>query len=148
MRNLTGQDLKSLGLLKHYRIIRRWACKTNNLFDADLELLIYFDCLDQFSRRDFEEGTYIYTWDNRRWHRLLKEGWIVKWRGYNGSDKSYSIYKISFKCKCLIQQMYRIMLGEEDIPMSTRRNASVKGISYSDRKRTQAFDKVNKDKTR
>ena len=126
MRKLTGGDLKDLGLLKHYRIIRKWACKTNGITDADLELLIYFDCLGQFRKRDFEDGSLTYSWDNRRWNRLLKEGWIVKWRGYNGSDKTYSIYKISFRCKCLIQQVYRIMLGEEDIPTSTRRNPIMK----------------------
>ena len=43
---LDASDLKDLGILKHYRIIRRWACKNNNLTDADLELLIYFDCTD------------------------------------------------------------------------------------------------------
>ena len=31
MRRLTSGDLKELGLLKHYRIIRKWACKTNQL---------------------------------------------------------------------------------------------------------------------
>ena len=41
MRKLTGGDLKELGLLKHYRIIRKWACKTNGITDADLELLIW-----------------------------------------------------------------------------------------------------------
>lgn len=148
MRKLTGGDLKELGLLKHYRIIRRWATKTNGITDADLELLIYFDCLGQFRKRDFEDGSLTYSWDNRRWNRLLKEGWIVKWRGYNGSDKSYSIYKISFKCKCLIQQMYRIMLGEEDIPTSTRRNPLMKKDTYSAKVYSVAFDKVNNDKTR
>ena len=57
MRKLTGGDIKDLGLLKHYRIIRKWACKTNGITDADLELLIYFDCLGQFRKRDFEDGT-------------------------------------------------------------------------------------------
>ena len=65
-----------------------------------------------------------------------------------GSDKSYSIYKISFRCKCLIQQMYRIMLGEEDIPTSTRRNPLMKKDTYSAKVYSAAFDKVNKDKTR
>jgi hypothetical protein len=148
MRTLTGQELKEIGLLKHYRIIRRWACKTHGLTNADLELLIYFDCLDQFRKRDFEEGSLTYSWDNRRWNRLLKEGWIVKWRGYNGSDKSYSIYKISFKCKCLIQQIYRIMLGTEDIPMSVRRNPLMKKDMYTAKVMSVAFDKINKDKTR
>jgi hypothetical protein len=34
---LTGQDLQDMNLLKYYRLIRRWACKTYNLKDADLE---------------------------------------------------------------------------------------------------------------
>ena len=29
MRRLTSKDLKELNLLKHYRIIRKWACKTS-----------------------------------------------------------------------------------------------------------------------
>ena len=40
MRKLTSQDVKELNLLKHYRIVRKWACKTCDLKDADLELLI------------------------------------------------------------------------------------------------------------
>ena len=43
-------DIRELNLLKHYRIIRKWACKNYELNDADLELLIYFDCMDLFTR--------------------------------------------------------------------------------------------------
>ena len=148
MRELTGQKLKEIGLLKHYRVIRRWACKKTGLTDADLVLLIYFDCLGNFTRKDFEDGILIYSWDNRRWNRLLKEGWIVKWRGYNGADKSYSIYQVSLQTKNIIQQIYRIMLGTEDIPTSTRRNPAMKRISYSDKTLATAIGKINKDKTR
>ena len=148
MRELTGQEIKEMGLLKHYRVIRRWACKKTGLTDADLELLIYFDCLGKFTRKDFEDGILIYSWDNRRWNRLLKEGWIVKWRGYNGADKTYSIYQISFRTKNIIQQIYRIMLGKEDIPTSKRRNPAMKRISYSDKTLATAIEKINKDKTR
>ena len=49
MRKLTSSDLKELNLLKHYRIIRKWACKTNVILtDADLELLIYLDAIGLF----------------------------------------------------------------------------------------------------
>ena len=47
---LNSSDLKELNLLKHYRIIRKWACKTNNLNDADLELLIYLEAIDLFTK--------------------------------------------------------------------------------------------------
>jgi len=43
---LSAINLKDLQILKHYRIIRKWACKNNDLTDADLEVLIYLDCMD------------------------------------------------------------------------------------------------------
>ena len=61
MRKLTSGDLKELNLLKHYRIIRKWACKTNELNDADLELLIYLDAIDFFTKQDFKTGTYSFS---------------------------------------------------------------------------------------
>ena len=41
---LTSHDLRELQILKYYRLVRKWACKTYGLKDADLELLIYLDC--------------------------------------------------------------------------------------------------------
>jgi hypothetical protein len=113
---LSSSDLKEIGLLKHYRIIRKWACKTCDLKDADLELLIYLDSIDFFTKDDFKKGTYSYSWDNRRWNRLLKQEWITVWRKRNRTTQKYHIYKVSYKCKQLISRMYRIMLGEEDMP--------------------------------
>ena len=145
---LTASDIRDLNILKHYRIIRKWACKNNNLTNADLEVLIYLDCMDLFSKYDFEQGVYSYSWDNRRWSRLLKDGWIVVWRHRNRTTQKYNIYKVSFKCKQLIMRMYRIMLGQDDIPTSERRNKLIKGNSYTDKVMTQAIYNVNKDKQR
>jgi hypothetical protein len=148
MRRLEAKDIKDLGLLKHYRIIRRWACRNNGLTDSDLELLIYFDCLEFFTKQDYKTGTYTYSWDKMRWDRLLKEGWIVVWRERNHTTQKYHIYKVSFKCKQLISRMYRIMLGEEDIPMTERSNVIMKGRQYRDTVMQSAINNVNKDKTR
>ena len=145
---LEASDIKDLNLLKHYRIIRKWACKNYDLNDADLELLIYFDCMDLFTREDFKIGTYSYSWDNRRWNRLLKEGWIIVWRQHNRTTQKYNIYKVSFKCKQLISRMYRIMLGKEDIPTSLHRNKIMKGKTYMDKVMITSINNVNKDKNR
>jgi hypothetical protein len=145
---IEASDIKQLNILKHYRIIRKWACRNNSLNDADLELLIYLDCIDLFTKKDFEDGSYSYSWDNRRWNRLLKEGWIVVWRERNRITQKYNIYKVSFKCKQLIQRVYRIMLGEEDIPTSERRNKIMKGKTYTDKVLITSINNVNKDKQR
>ena len=42
---LESDDIRRVGLFKYYRLVRKWACKTYKLTDADLELLIHFDCL-------------------------------------------------------------------------------------------------------
>lgn len=148
MKRLNARDLKDLNLLKHYRIIRKWACKNNGLNDSDLELLIYLDCIDLFTIKDFKKGTYSYSWDNRRWNKLIQNNWVVVWRNRNRTTQKYNIYKVSFKGKQLIQRMYRIMLNEEDIPTSMRRNKLIKGNSYTDKVMTQAIYNVNKDKNR
>ena len=145
---LEPNDIRKLNLLKHYRIIRKWACKNYDLNDADLELLVYFDCMDLFTREDFKIGTYSYSWDNRRWNRLLKEGWITVWRKHNRTTQKYNIYKVSFKCKQLISRMYRIMLGTEDIPTSLHRNKIMKGKTYMDKVMITSINNVNKDKNR
>ena len=148
MRKPTASELKDLHLLKHYRIVRKWACKTCNIKDADLELLIYLEAIDHFTKQDFKTGTYSYSWDNRRWNRLLKEGWIVVWRKRNRTTQKYNIYKVSFKCKQLISRMYRIMLGEEDIPTTTRSNIIMKKKTYIDKVLSHSILNVNKDKNR
>lgn len=145
---LEASDIRDINLLKHYRIIRKWACRNNNLSDADIELLIYLDCIDMFTKEDFKTGTYSYSWDNRRWNRLLKEGWIKVWRKRNRTTQKYHIYKVSFKGKQLISRIYRIMLGHEDIPTSTKRNTIMKGLTYTDKVLIKSIKNVNKDKNR
>ena len=147
MRNIKASDIRDMNLLKHYRIIRKWACKNNEINDADLELLIYLDCLDFFTRHDFEEGSFSYSWDKKRWDKLLQQGWIVVWRNRNNTTQKYNIYKVSFKCKQLISRMYRIMLGEEDLPTS-HRNKLTKRQSYTEKVLMRSIENVNKDKNR
>ena len=144
---LDASDIRELNLMKHYRSIRKWSCKNNNLNDADLELLIYLDAIDMFTKDDFIKGTYSFSWDNRRWNRLLKQGWIVVWRKRNRTTQKYHIYKVSFKGKQLISRIYRIMLGEEDINIG-RRNKIINGNTYTDKVMTKAIYNVNNDKDR
>jgi len=145
---LKASDIKELNLMKHYRIIRKWACKNNDLTDAELELLIYLDCIDLFTKKDFEAGVYTFSWNNRRWSKLLQNDWIKVWRHRNRTTQKYNIYTLSFKGKQLISRMYRIMLGLDDIPTSERRNKLIAGNSYTDKVMTKAIYNINQDKTR
>ena len=145
---LKASNIRELKLMKHYRIIRKWACKNNNLTDAELELLSYLDCIDLFTKKDFEAGTYTFSWNNRRWGKLIKNEWIKVWRHRNRTTQKYNIYTLSFKGKQLISRIYRIMLGYDDIPTSERRNKLIAGNSYTDKVMTKAIYNINQDKTR
>jgi len=144
---LSAEDLRDLKILKYYRLTRRWACKQYGIKDADLELLIYLDCKGLFTREDFMNGVYTYTWDKHRWERLRKNGWIDVWRERNRKESKYAIFKTSMKTKLMINRIYKILLGEEDIPV-TESNVFYKNKSYSDKVMNKAIDDMIKDKER
>ena len=144
---LSANDLQDMNLLKYYRLIRKWACKTYNLKDADLELLIYLDCKKHFTRNDFIEGVYTYSWDKNRWERLRREGWIDVFKERNRTTSKFAVYKTSFKCQNLIKRIYRIMLAQEDLPTS-QRSVFYNNKSYTDKVYNKAIDDMINDKTR
>ena len=141
---LEPTDLREIQLLKYYRLVRKWACKTYKLKDADLELLIHFDCLGTFTRNDYIKGTYIYSWDKHRWERLRRDGWIEVYTKRNHTTIKFNVYKVSTKCKYIISRIYRILLGQEDLPVS-RRSVFNKNNSYTDKVFNAAIDTMNKD---
>ena len=134
-------------LFKYYRLTRKWACKTYNLTDADLELLIMLDCIGSFTRKEFQDGEYLMSWDKHRWEKLRQEGWIEVWRHRNRTTIKSSIFKTSFKCSQLISRIYRILLGEEDLPTSER-SVFYKNETYTDKVFNKAVDDMIKDKNR
>ena len=144
---ISAGDIREMQLFKYYRLTRKWACKTYNLTDADLELLIMLDCIGRFTRKEFQDGEYLMSWDKHRWEKLRQEGWIEVWRHRNRTTIKYSIFKTSFKCSQLISRIYRILLGEEDLPTSER-SVFYKNETYTDKVFNKAVDDMIKDKTR
>ena len=144
---LNASDLRNLNIFKHYRLVRNWACKTYGLKDADLELLIYFDCIRRFTRNDYINGVYTMSWDKARWERLRNEGWIDVWRHRNRTTIKYSIFQTSFKCKRMITRIYNILLGYEDIPTSEQ-NVFYKNKTYTDKVFNKAIEDMLKDSNR
>ena len=144
---LSASDLKEINLLKYYSLVRRWACKTYDLKDADLELLIYLDCKELFTRNDFINGVYTYSWDKDRWERLRRNGWIDVFKERNRTSSKYAVYKVANKGKLLIKRIYRILLAEEDLPTSAR-SVFYNNKTYTDRVYNKAIDDMIKDKDR
>ena len=132
--------------LKYYRLVSRWATKNNNLNVADLELLFYLDPILYFTIEDFKNGTLFYSWDKERFYRLQRDGWIEKIHKGIGRRGDHNKYKVSQKGKLLINKIYRILIGEEDIPSSAKRNSIMKRKTYIDKVYSQAIKKFNNQK--
>jgi|TARA_R100001244_G_scaffold125952_1_gene96215 DNA-binding PadR family transcriptional regulator len=132
--------------LKYYRLISRWATKNNNLNVADLELLFYLDPIIYFTIDDFKDGTLFYSWDKDRFYRLQRDGWIDKTHFGGGRRGDHNKYKVTQKGKLLINKIYRILIGEEDLPSSAKRNTIMKRKTYIDKVYSQAIKKFNKQK--
>ncbi len=144
---LSPKDLRDMNLFKYYRLTRRWVTKTYKLSSADFELLVYLDCKEFFRRQDFIDGAYTYTWDKNRWERLRREGWIDVFKERNRTSSKYAVYQMSRKAKSLITRVYKILLGEENLPQSSR-SVFYKNKTYTDKTFNKAIDDMIKDKER
>ena len=145
--NLSPKDLRDMNLFKYYRLTRRWVTKTYKLSSADFELLVYLDCKEFFRRQDFIDGAYTYTWDKNRWERLRREGWIDVFKERNRTSSKYAVYQMSRKAKSLITRVYKILLGEENLPQSSR-SVFYKNKTYTDKTFNKAIDDMIKGKER
>tara|TARA_R110002020_G_scaffold134960_2_gene301338 strand:+ start:2240 stop:2653 length:414 start_codon:yes stop_codon:yes gene_type:complete len=106
--------------LKHWRVVRFYIKKKYDIGQPDLDVLLFLYSEGRFTRKIFNDYCQIVSWDRKRFKRLVDSGWIVTWRKSHG--RSFSIYELSHKAKTMISRTYRILLGEEPIPDSVKRN--------------------------
>ena len=92
-------------------------------------------------------GTYTMSWDKNRWEKLRRLGWIETWRHRNRTTIMYSVFKTSWKCSQIISRIYRILLGEEDIPTSEK-SVFFNNKSYTDKVMNKSIDDMIKDNER
>lgn len=147
MRDLSFEDIRESKVFMYWRVVRGWARKTYDLQTADIELLIYLDCRGRFRREDFDEGVITYPWDHVRWNRLRNEGWIDVWRHRNHTTRKYAIFQVSRKGRRMIARIYKILLGDEQLPVGySSKFSSPK--TYTEKVYNTAIDKMIKDKDR
>lgn len=145
--NITEYDIRDMGLMKYFRVIRKWACANWNVSMPDFEFLMTLHHLRRFTRKQFEENLLLYAWDDKRWSRFLNDGWIVKYRDVDMSKRQGAKYKATRKLDGMMNKVYRIMLGKEDIPV-THQNPFYRGDTYTKNKMNVAIDILNKDESR
>ena len=117
--------------LKYWRVIRYFIKRKYGLNTADLDMLLFLYSEDIFSKDKFEEFDNLLSWDEDRFDRLLRDGWIEVFR--RSPKKFKSLYSLSYKTNRVIGSIYKKLSGEE-IPTSLSGNPMfAKNVKFSDK---------------
>ena len=117
--------------LKYWRVIRYFVKAKYKLTTGDLDMLLFLYSESYFSKEKLEEFDNLLSWDENRFDRLLRDGWIEVFRKRNKKFKT--LYDLSYKTKRVIASIYNKLEGEE-IPSSPSKNPMfLKNVSYSDK---------------
>jgi hypothetical protein len=128
--------------LKYWRVIRYFIKAKYGLNQADLDMLLFLNSEDIFSRDKFKEFDNILAWDVSRFERLRKDAWIEVFRNRMGNKKA--LYQVSYKTQRVIDSIYKKLSGEE-IPSTEQGNPMfARNVSYSDKIYRNMIIEMNK----
>ena len=123
--------LKVNDCLKYWRVIRYFIKSKYGLTTSDLDMLLFLYSEDIFSKEKFDEFDNLLSWNEDRFNRLLRDGWIEVFRKRRKKHKT--LYGVTFKTQRVISSVYKKLSGEE-IPTSLNNNPIfAKNVKYSDK---------------
>tara|TARA_R110002012_G_scaffold36040_2_gene102207 strand:- start:15464 stop:15907 length:444 start_codon:yes stop_codon:yes gene_type:complete len=117
--------------LKYWRVIRYFIKQKYGLTTADLDMLLFLYSEDIFSKKKFEEFDNLLSWDEDRFDRLLRDGWIEVFR--RRRKKFNTLYGLTFKTQRVISSIYNKLSGEEIPTSQTSNPIFAKNVKYTDK---------------
>jgi len=128
--------------LKYWRVIRYFIKAKYGITTADLDMILFLNSEIYFGKDKFQEFNNLLSWDEGRFKRLLRDGWIEVFRKREGVHKT--LYSLSYKTKRVVDSIYKKLNGEE-IPTSQTSNPMfAKNVSYSDKIYRNMIIEMNK----
>lgn len=128
--------------LKYWRVIRQYVKAKYKISQGELDMLLFLRSEDYFSKDKFDEFDKLLSWNEHRFKKLLRDGWIEVFRKRKGRRKG--LYTLSFKSKHLVASIYKKLSGEE-IPTTPSHNPMfLKNVSYTDKRYRDAIIAMNK----
>ena len=83
------------------------------------------------------------SWDKNRFYKLIKQGWIHKWRNKKGKDAA--LYELTYKGKRMVSNIYGKLNGEE-FPENYVNNPVFKhDVKFRDKVFRNQMNKINKE---
>lgn len=128
--------------LKYWRVIRQFIKVKYSLSQGDLDMILFLHSEKYFSKDKFQEFDELLSWDEDRFDRLLRDGWVQVFRKRVGKNKT--LYSLSFKTLRVVSSIYKKLSGEE-IPTSVTGNPMfAKNVSYTDKVYRNFIKNMNK----
>ena len=87
----------SADYLKYWRVIRQFIKVKYGISQAELDVLLFLNSESYFSKDKFIEFDRLLSWDENRFDKLLRDGWIEVFRKRVGKNKG--LYNLSYKAK-------------------------------------------------
>ncbi len=129
--------------LKYWRVVRYYIKTKYGLSQAELDVLLFLYSEKYFNKDKFDTFNKLLSWDKNRFNKLLRDGWIVKFRDYNPKTRQKALYKLSYNSNRIVDSIYKKLNGEE-IPMSQSNNTMfAKNVSYTDRRYKEFIKEMN-----
>ena len=128
--------------LKYWKVVKQWARAKYNLGTADIEMMLFLYSEGLFTKFEFEEFNEIMSWDKNRFHKMLKDKWIIKWRERQGREST--LYELGFSGKRVCASIYKKLNKEETIAEDRKNNPMFeRSTEYSNKVYRKMIKKMN-----
>jgi hypothetical protein len=111
VRTNSSRKQPSNDYLKYWKVVKYWVKRKYTISSGDLDLLLFLYSEHLFNKTKFEEFNELMSWDSNRFYRLIKEGWIHKWREKKGQQAA--LYELTYAAKRMIDNVYKKLNGEK-----------------------------------
>lgn len=130
--------------LKYLKVARYWMRRTYGLSLQDLEMLLFLRTERMFTRSTLNEYRNIFGFEVKMFNRLLREGWITKWRKEKYGE--VALYEVSPRGKRVLNAFYMKLEGKEDYSTSPKRNPVFKKSTqtYTDKTMAMQMEEINR----
>ena len=106
-------------------------------------MLLFLYSEKYFNKTTFKEYGQLLSWDANRFYRLIKQGYIQKWREKTG--RQATLYQLTYKAKRMIRNIYDKLNGE-DYPTTYVNNPLFKhDVSFRDKVYRNFMKSINEE---
>ena len=99
--------------LKYWRVIRYFIKAKYGLSQAELDVILFLKSEGYFDKAKFEEFNELLSWNENRFDKLLRDGWIEVFRKRCGPTRA--IYVLSYKAKRVCTSIYKTLKFEPSV---------------------------------